>query len=179
MGRRSDIKTLPTSERIKELLSYDPETGILLWKPRPRIKRNNAFTTRCTGKAAGTMTPQGYLRIGIDGRYFLAHRLIWKMVTGEEPADQIDHEDTNKTNNRWRNLRPAENGQNIQNSRLRRDNKSGVKGLFWDERHKAWRAVITTNGNNQRLGRFKSLQEATKVIERARLAQHGEFARMT
>ncbi|MBR0868931.1 HNH endonuclease [Bradyrhizobium tropiciagri] len=100
------------------------------------------------------------------------------MMTGSDPADIIDHEDTDRLNNRWRNLREAANGPNIQNSKLRRDNSSGVKGVHWDARHKKWRAVLTTNGVSVRLGRYASINEAASVIASARMRDHAEFARM-
>jgi hypothetical protein len=123
----------------------------------------------------------GYLVIGIrkDGAtqatYYLAHRIIWKMMTGSDPEDQIDHKDANKTNNKWSNLRPATNGPNIQNSRLRRDNKSGVKGVRW-HRNK-WAVHIAVNGKQRYLGKFSTLQEAAEVASKERVKLHGDFAR--
>jgi len=179
MGRRSDIKPLPSLERLSELLAYDPETGILVWKEQPATSRKNiGFNNKCAGKVAGTVGESGYLVVGIDKKYYLAHRVIWKMMTGGDPADIVDHEDTDRLNNRWKNLREAANGPNIQNSRLRVDNSSGVKGVHWDAHHKKWRAVLTTNGVSVRLGRFASLEEATNVIAAARMRDHAEFARM-
>lgn len=179
MGRRSDIKPLPSLERLNELLTYDETSGLLTWKMLPATSRSNiCHNNKCGGKVAGTIGAKGYIMIGIGKVYYLAHRIIWKMKTGADPIDQVDHEDTDRANNRWTNLREAANGPNIQNSKLRSDNKSGVKGVFWDAPHKAWRAVLTTNGKSVRLGRFKSLEKATSVITQARMESHGEFARM-
>jgi hypothetical protein len=179
MGRRNDIKPLPSLERLNELLSYDELSGILTWKMQPTTSRSNiCFNNKCGGKVAGTINEDGYVVLGIAKKYYLAHRIIWKLMTGSDPLDIVDHEDTDKGNNCWLNLREAANGPNIQNSKLRSDNKSGVKGVFWDAPHKAWRAVLTTNGTSIRLGRFKSLEKATSVITQARLRNHGEFARM-
>ena len=178
MGRRSDIKPLPSLERLEELLSYDENSGVLTWKMQPETSRSNiGFNNKCGGKVAGTINEDGYVVIGIAKKYYLAHRIIWKLKTGSDPVDIIDHEDTDKGNNRWLNLREAANGPNIQNSKLRKDNRSGVKGVFWEESHKSWRAVLTTNGVSVRLGRFKSLEKATSVITQARVKAHGEFAR--
>jgi len=147
MGRRSDIKPLPSLERLQELLFYDEHSGVLTWKMQPETSRSNiGFNNKCGGKFAGTIGAKGYIMIGIGGVYYLAHRIIWKMMTGEDPVDQIDHEDTNRSNNRWKNLREASNGPNIQNSRRRKDNKSGIKGVFWDDYHQAWVAAIGING---------------------------------
>lgn len=179
MARRTDIKPLPSLERLRELLSYDETTGILTWKMQPTTTRSNiCFNNKCGGKVAGTINTDGYVVIGIAKKYYLAHRIIWKIMTGKEPVDIIDHEDTDCGNNRWVNLREASNGLNIQNSKLRVDNSSGVKGVHWDAQHKKWRAVITTNGKHQRLGRFASIEEAASVISAARLQQHGDFARL-
>lgn len=179
MGRRSDIKPLPSLERLRELLSYDEQSGVLTWNVLPMTSRSSiCFNNKCGGKVAGTVGTKGYVMIGIAKKYYLAHRLIWKLMTGSDPADQVDHEDTNRSNNRWSNLREAANGPNIQNSKLRVDNASGVKGVHWDAGQKKWRAVLTTNGTSVRLGRFASLEEATNVIVQARMKSHGEFARV-
>lgn len=179
MGRRSDIRPLPSLERLNELLSYDEFSGVLTWKMQPSASRANiGFNNKCGGKVAGTVGAKGYIMIGIGKVYYLAHRIVWKMMTGSDPIDIIDHEDTDRTNNRWPNLREASNGSNIQNSKLRCDNSSGVKGVHWDAQHKKWRAVLTTNGTSTRLGRFASIEEAASVIASARMRDHAEFARM-
>jgi hypothetical protein len=180
MGRRSDIKPLPSLEVLNALLSYDEHTGVLTWKMQPATSRGNiGFNNKCGGKVAGTVGEHGYVSVGIGKRqYYLAHRIIWKMMTGVDPLDQVDHEDTDRSNNRWSNLRAAANGPNIQNSKLRKDNTSGIKGVHWDMRHKKWRAVITANGKSTRLGRFPTIQEAASVIAQARLEMHGDFARL-
>lgn len=179
MGRRIDIKPIPSLDRLNELLSYDKDSGVLTWKILPATSRSNiCHNNKCGGKIAGTIGPKGYIMIGIGKVYYLAHRIIWKMMTGNDPADSIDHEDTDRGNNRWLNLREAANGPNIQNSKIRKDNTSGIKGVHWDMRHKKWRAVITANGKSTRLGRYSSIDEAARVITQARLEMHGDFARL-
>jgi len=166
-------------ERLNALLSYDEHTGVLTWKMQPATSRSNiCHNNKCGGKIAGTISEDGYVVIGIAKKYYLAHRIIWKLKTGSDPIDIIDHEDTDNGNNRWLNLREAANGPNIQNSKLRKDNTSGIKGVHWDMRHKKWRAVITANGKSTRLGRFSTIQEAAVVIAQARLEMHGDFARL-
>jgi hypothetical protein len=174
--RRAPIKELPSVDELKALFSYNETTGILSW---------NRLTTRgahwLSGKVAGTTTARGYITIGIRSngklRYFLAHRIIWKMMTGADPESQVDHRDGDRKNNRWLNLRAATNGENIQNAKLRCDNSSGTKGVSWDAGHKAWKAVITCNGDTIRLGRFKTKLEAAHAVLSARRSRHGEFAR--
>jgi hypothetical protein len=179
MGRRSDIKSLPSLARLNEILSYDEKSGLLTWKMQPETSRSNiGFNNKCGGKAAGTVGASGYIVIGIGKVYYLAHRVIWKMMTGNDPIDQIDHEDTNRTNNRWLNLRETTNGPNIHNSRIRKDNKSGIKGVFWDPYHRSWVAAIGINGKQIRLGRFKEINDASEARRIASEKMHGQFARV-
>lgn len=178
MGRRSDIKPLPSLARLHELLSYDEETGVLTFRSLPPTSRKNInFNNKCGGKIAGTINAGGYLVVGIDQKYYLAHRIIWKMKVGMEPPAVVDHEDTEKANNRWCNLREASHGSNIHNSRLRKDNVTGVKGVYWDASHKAWCAQIALHGKQIRLGRFSDFEDARQAITEARKRLHGEFAR--
>lgn len=179
MGRRSDIKPLPSLARLQELLTYDETTGILTWKNQPKTSRSNiGFNNKCGGKVAGTVSDTGYLVVGIAKKYYLAHRVIWKLMTGNDPLDIIDHEDTDQLNNRWRNLRETANGPNIQNSRIRKDNVSGVKGVHWDAGHKAWRASIGCDGKTIKIGRFKSFETACTARQQASEKMHGAFARL-
>src|SRR5687768_7944839 len=170
MGRRSDIRPLPPVERLRELFSYDPLTGVLSWKSNPKFK--GLPVGRC-----GTIGRCGYLMVGIDRNYFLSHRIIWKMVTGCEPQDQIDHIDGDRLNNRFDNLREASNGQNRCNIKIQKNNKSGFKGVCWEASHKAWKAYISHNGTQRKLGRFKDLSSAVEAVRCERERLHGEFAR--
>jgi len=164
---------------LNALLFYDEHTGILTWKMQPATSRANiGFNNKCGGKVAGTVGTHGYVMIGISKIYYLAHRIIWKMKTGNDPADQIDHKDTDRGNNRWVNLRETENGPNIHNSRRRKDNKSGIKGVFWDDYHQAWVAAIGIDGKQTRLGRFKDIQQASEARRIASEKMHGQFSRL-
>lgn len=179
MGRRADTKPLPSLERLRELLSYDEDSGVLTWKVQPATSRANiGFNNKCGGKVAGTVGARGYVMVGIGKVYYLAHRIIWKMKTGADPLDIVDHEDTDRSNNRWCNLREASNGSNIQNSRIRKDNKSGVKGVHWEASHNAWRASIGHNGKQIKIGRFKSFEAACTARQQASEKMHGSFARL-
>jgi hypothetical protein len=167
--KRAPIKQLPSRNELLQLFSYNPENGDLHWRVRSG--------PRAAGQRVGTINWRGYLVIGIDRVYYYAGRIIWKMMTGTDPEAWIDHIDGNRTNNKWSNLRLATNGQNLHNSKLRVDNKSGVKGVHWDVRHKKWRAVISMNKQSIRLGRFNTINEAETAILLERAKLHGEFAR--
>jgi hypothetical protein len=173
MGKRSDIKPLPSLERLNELFVYEPLTGDLRWKSVPK-----KFQRAKVGDLVGTIGAKGYRIVGVDRVQYLAHRIIWKMVTGEEPADQIDHEDTNRLNNRWTNFRPVTNGKNVWNSKLRKDNKSGFKGVHFKQGR--WRAVLggSSEGKRQKhIGCFATAEEAASAWRAAAEVQRGEYFR--
>lgn len=164
---------MPSAEVLRAKFEYEPETGALRWKTvSPFFRKAKA------GDLAGSISPQGYQKVRVGGYYYLSHRIIWKMVTGQEPEDQIDHMDNDRLNNRWDNLRPASNSQNVQNARLRSDNKSGIKGVCWEPSHKAWKVYISVEGKQRVLGRFKSIDAAKQIRLAAAEKLHGEFMRV-
>lgn len=123
-----------TATRLRELLHYDPETGLFTWKVARQGTRAGAF--------AGALN-HGYLRITIDWRHYPAHRLAWLYMTGEWPADLIDHINLVSDDNRFVNLRQATRAQNMHNSARPRTNTSGVKGV---SRYAGrWKAQIKVN----------------------------------
>jgi hypothetical protein len=164
-----------TQEQLRDLLHYDPETGIFR-----RIKIVAPQSRVCIGDVAGCNDGHGYIRIKIGGnagRAYGAHRLAWLYMTGEWPKCEIDHIDLNPSNNRWSNLREANRSTNIANTRKRSDNRSGVKGVYWNEEGRKWRAEINAHKRRIFLGAFSSLDEAKAAYEAAALEHYGEFAR--
>jgi hypothetical protein len=157
---------------VRELLSYDPDTGILLW-------RVDHGTKIKAGMVAGHTDKRGYVWIGVNGILYLAHRLAHLHMTGEWPPYLIDHEDTDKSNNRWRNLRPATNGQNLANRGKSKNNKSGVKNvhrLTDSNRRRPWVSHVKC-GDRAHVGYHATLEEAATAAETARRELFGEFAR--
>jgi hypothetical protein len=127
-----------TVERLKELLHYDPETGVFTRKLLRGAKR--------AGAIAGSANWKGYICIHINGRNYRAHRLAWLYVTGNWPYAQIDHVDRDKANNKFANLREATNKQNHENlDRRRKDNTSGHRGVYWYKPYRRWMAIIRHN----------------------------------
>lgn len=166
-----------THEQLLERLDYDHETGIFTWKRRPGNDRcTNSWNSRLCGTNAGWFIPKGYLRIGIEGRFYYGHRLAWFYVNGAWPAEQIDHIDGNKLNNAVANLREATHAENQQNCGLRSTNASGFKGVSWDAVMNKWVAQITFNGKKQYLGGFDDPADAAKAYADAATRFHGEFA---
>src|SRR5262245_26042039 len=161
-----------TQERLKELLSYDPETGLFYARQkRPGPKRT------FIGSKSGH-----YIRISIDDVSYRAHRLAWLWMTGEWPPDFMDHIDGEKQNNKWINLRLATKSQNQDNCGPPKDNKSGFKGVsryrqgeIWG---KPWQAGIQHRGKKHHLGHFATAEEAHEAYRVAALQMFGEFARV-
>ncbi len=145
-----------TQERLKELLHYDPDTGVFLW-----IKKNSRKIS--IGKVAGHIDKQGYWVIGIDKKQFFAHRLAWLYVFGEFPNGLIDHMNRNKTDNRIHNLRVATNSENGQNHKIQKNNTSGITGVFWCKKAKKWRARVKINKKYKNLGSFHTMEEAKEA----------------
>ena len=154
-----------TQERLQELLSYDPETGIFTnLKSRGRVK---------IGAVAGSKNPNGYIYIAIDSKKYRAHRLAWLYVHGNFPANQIDHINEVKDDNRIVNLRLATNLENHQNqSSPRTNNTSGYLGVIWDKFSGKWRARIKVNGKQKHLGCFDTGEEASEAYVTAKRELH-------
>jgi hypothetical protein len=152
-----------TAERLRELLDYDPETGVFRWKMNRR-----------RGKVAGTLRPDGYRQIGIDGCLYLEHRLAWLYVNGEWPADEIDHRNRERAGNQVESLRPATRPQNFANS-IGKGSTSGFKGV--SAYGQKWRARICVEGNHIFLGYFDTVDDARAAYWQAAQKYCGEFAR--
>lgn len=158
-----------TAERARELLHYDPETGILRWRIRRGPKRAGSIATRSTSA--------GYIRVGLDCRTYYAHRVMWLMQTGEWPDKEIDHINGVRTDNRWANLRHATHAQNGRNRRRQRDNTSGFTGVYLHKPTKRWRARINVAGKRISLGYHDTPELAHAAYAGATKAHYGEFAR--
>jgi hypothetical protein len=162
-----------TQERLKELLSYDPATGVFV-----RVKRTkNQYGI---GSIAGNSDASGYQRITIDGKNFKAHRLAWLYMTGAFPSEQIDHIDRNPGNNRFANLRAVTQSENQHNSGKRKDNNSGYKGVSYQMDAKKWAVRICINNVKIYLGIFHTPEEANAAYLKAERIYHptAEAARL-
>jgi hypothetical protein len=161
-------QSLPPLTQLNELLGYDPETGVFRWL----VRRNHKTPV---GSVAGSLDSKGYRRIKVNGFPFKAHRLAWYLVNHQDPGDlQVDHANGDKDDNRISNLRLATNAQNVSNTGLKANNKSGYKGVHWHKAANAWVAAI----NRKHLGCFEHPEQAALAYVRAAEALHGEFARL-
>jgi len=155
-----------TAERLREILHYDPTTGIFIWLEKTCLKV-------VVGKEAG-VHKRGYLYIGLFGKRYLGHRLAWLYMEGEWPSLNIDHKDGDPSNNRWKNLRAANQSQNIANSRLR-TGKALLKGVRKTPSG-TFQARIICDGRERHLGSYKTEEKAHLAYVHAARILHGEFA---
>lgn len=161
------MKTL-TVERLKELVRYEPDTGRFIVIGKMRGKRR--------GQIAGSVLPDGYRRISIDGRSYGTNRLAWLYMTGSFPIGLVDHRDNNPRNDRWLNLREANHFQNMANRRRHKNTASGIKGVYAIGGR--WIAVITANRKRHYLGMFATKEAAGAAYAEAAPRLHGQFARI-
>lgn len=105
-------------------------------------------------------------------RYILMHRIIADAANDEE----VDHINRNKLDNQRDNLRLCDSSQNKFNTSVRRDNKSGVRGVSWYKAYQKWTASIKSRGTTKFLGYFDSLEEAVEARKQAERQLFGEFA---
>lgn len=99
-------------------------------------------------------------------------------MTGEWPKQEIDHEDRDKINDIWDNLRDISRSENGLNRDLQSNNTSGVRGVHWDESKQKWYVQVKKDGNAFYCGRFESLDEAVAVRDSVALELHGDFANL-
>jgi hypothetical protein len=172
---------LPPIEYLHKCFDYNAETGVLRWKTRPKEQFHKArmwkmWNTRFAGQVAGSLHKTlGYRDISLDYQLYRAHRIIFKLMTGEEPPDNPDHKNRNRADNQWDNLRPATQSEQNYNMGLRKDNTSGYRGVVRDRGR--WRAEYKINGVTKHIGAFATPEEASAAYETAARKLHGEFYR--
>lgn len=154
-----------TPARLRELLHYDPETGVFTW----RVQANNNRAR--VGAVAGTPHRRGYIHIGVGGFQYLAHRLAWLYAYGVWPTGHIDHVDGCKTNNALANLRDVSRAINMQNLKgPRRDNQCGYLGVSVNK--KRWKAEIFVNGRRRHIGTYDTPELAHEAYLAAKRHMH-------
>ena len=162
-------RALPPLSVLHKMLRYEPETGSIF----PMVAR----TSRKLNERCDKISPTGYRKVYLAPHRYYAHRIAWTLYYGMEPINFIDHINGDKTDNRIANLRLADHHENLWNMPVYSSNKSGIKGVYWRPKNKAWGASITVNGSRKYLGSFNTLDEAKVTLKVARKIIHGKFAR--
>ncbi|MHC9085387.1 HNH endonuclease [Luteimonas sp. RIT-PG2_3] len=163
-NREATVNSRPhvTEERLREKLSYCADTGHFQW--RHSVRGNSP------GLVAGSKHSNGYIKICVDGRDYLAHRLAWMYVHGCIPDGEIDHIDGCKSNNRISNLRVVSREVNARRHPMRPNNTSGYRGVSRD--WGKWKATIKVDGKRIHLGMFDDASVASEAYERAAALLH-------
>jgi hypothetical protein len=173
-----------TAARLRELVHYEPETGVFTWLRRPLqlfdgdLRRSSVWNARYAGRVAGGGSKVGYTTIHIIDRAYWAHRLAWLYMTGAWPPDEIDHINMVKTDNRWGNLRAADRATNAQNIRVAPRKASdlplGVRfkrpGLA-----KPYYSSLHVGNKRNHLGYFATPDEAHRAYIDAKRVAHPGF----
>lgn len=182
-------RQLPSIDLLRQLLRYEPETGKLFWKERSveMFKTDDArgaewcakrWNKKHAGRAALTApTTKGYLHGHIFRIKVRAHRVIWAIVHGDWPVEEIDHINCDPSDNRIANLRLASRAENQRNKFAYRNNTSGLKGVSWHSGRSKWAAYIRVKGKTIYLGLFAAKHDAHLAYQNASEKYHGEFSR--
>lgn len=182
---RLSTKVMPSIDYLNECLSYNPETGKLSWKKRPsnhfkNLRSENGFDTRFTDKEI-TSVLRGYVRFELDSSSFYGHRIAWKLFTGKDPVNDIDHINGNTLDNRIINLRECTHTQNMRNQGIRKTNTTGYKGVTvhtFKSGNSRFKATIRNEGKYVHLGLFDTALEASMAYIKAVELFRGEFGRV-
>ena len=155
-----------TQAHLKSLLRYNARTGHFVWLVNGRNRHQRA------GKRAGCLDLQGRVKIGIEGKRYLASRLAFLYMTGRWPPVIAEHRNRDTSDNRWENLRPATSSENLHNTKTKR---SGLKGV--SPVGARFKAGIRVNYERKHLGYFDSETAAHAAYMAAARKYYGEFAR--
>lgn len=182
---------IPSQKLLRQILDYNPNTGILTWKERPPELFANAknpvayaktWNKQNAGKTAGAKSNNGRLQICVQNRNYNAHKIIWIWLYGTwNPLYEIDHINGDPSDNRQSNLRLATSWQNKANrNAMFEHNTSGALGVTFDRRSsplkKRWLAQIKVCGAYLYLGRFETREEAQKAYMDAKTFFLGDYA---
>lgn len=174
--RTMATKPIIPTELLRQLIRYEPETGIFWWLPRdPALfatkRQHKAWTTRFLGKQALTQENNGYRRGKILGKTYEAHRIAWQIHHGSPPEHEIDHINGVKDDNRICNLRDVTHAENTRNAAIGVKNKSGVRGVHFRpksyRRSEGWEVSVYKNNKVTWVGSFKKFEDAVAARKKA------------
>lgn len=145
-----------TQERLKQILKYDPKTGIFIWSI-DTSKRSKKGTV-----AGSKHKANGCWQIGFNKKVYKAHRLAFLFMEGYVPENEIDHIDRNPLNNKWDNLREASRTCNTRNRNVFKNNASGLTGVYFNKNSNKWYSQIKIK-KLFHLGTFNNIIDAVKA----------------
>ncbi len=172
MPRKTIARPLPSVEYLHECFRYNPETGVLTWRDRPREHFACAygaakFNSRCAGRAVTAGTNRGYTVVRVAYQLYPAHRICWALHYGWWPTQHIDHINGIPKDNRIVNLRDVTSAENHHNMVKFSNNRSGHTGVYWNNNAKKWHARVMVNRRAYHLGYYDDLDDAVAARQRA------------
>lgn len=175
-------KQLPSLDQLNNTFIYEESSGKLYWKDRPPTQEEdertyNTWKSRWRGKEAGAKHyANGYIEVRVNKKLYKAHRLIWKMVTGQEPTKFLDHINGITSDNRFCNLREATPQENARNAKT----WSGTqyKGVTYDKSKGDYIANFCIDDVTTTSRGFKTAKEAAVWYDEQVREVYGEFAKL-
>lgn len=159
------LKSL-SQEGLKAVLDYNLESGLFHW-------RTYTSGQIRAGDVAGGLSAFGYVRVKINGKRYMAHRLAWLYIHGNWPQGDIDHINGDKTDNRIANLRDVPAVTNQQNRRAAtKRNATGFLGVSARSDRQGFRAQIYVNKRQVFLGNFDTAESAHAAYLLAKRSLH-------
>lgn len=166
----TDRRELPSFQDLRTQFSYDPETGALQYRKKKNFKR---LSSEQAGRIVIGCSGIKYRHVTVEyptgpSQQICAHRVAWKLETGQEPPDEIDHFDGDGLNNAFLNLRDGTGCNNARNSAMNKNNTSGYNGVVAIKGGR-YLARLKCGGEDIYIGRFKDIHEAGKAARNTRL----------
>jgi hypothetical protein len=153
-----------TQAKLKELLDYDPETGVFTWKVCRGGKQ--------IGRIAGSGHHSGYIYIMLNEKDYGAHRLAWLYIHGYLPTHEIDHANGVRDDNRIANLRLATRAEQMQNKQVYKNSSTKLPGVNFHKASGKYAARLTVGGIDYWLGVFDTKEEAWGARQKAKTELH-------
>jgi len=144
-----------TQALLKELFIYNPDTGLFI-----RRKQVRGPNGRIGNIAGHKDKSNGYVKIGVNGKSYKAHRLVWLYMYGKFPSNQLDHINHNRSDNRLSNLREVSMAENLKNKKFYSCSKHGFNGVIFQPTRNTWYARISVNGKLIHIGRYRTFYAA-------------------
>ena len=156
------------SKVLKHKMTYDDALKYFEYKDG-KLFWNIHIGSKSAGSVAGRVNKLGYVEVTIDGTHFKAHRIVWLLCHGYWPENYIDHIDGNTGNNNIENLREVSQQCNLRNSKVSKNNTSGVRGVSFNKTLGYWIATIKNMRVVDHLGYFKTKSDAVRARYEAEL----------
>lgn len=152
-------------QEVKEL--YDKFHQRFEYRDGKLFSKENWHRLQRKGQEVGSVNNCGYLKVCVDSKNYLVHRIIYLMHHGKLP-ELLDHIDRNKLNNNIENLREADKELNSWNRDKQSNNTSGFRGVSWNKNAGKWHAYIKIKGKRKHLGLFSTPEEASEAYVKAK-----------